>query len=428
MDTIKFLILTQGVEDMVGMKAGLELAKQRAASIGLNISFDFVETVKQYTGTTFENTTVGKGACIKPEEIAPEVLAAQIKNGKKYNIGCIIFDWDKISPRPTNPVQNGVLFDKFTIIQIPVQWYSDFTVTPHKTYSEVLSQFFLHELSHAMYFFANYANPQGSANLVDETHNQYKYTDPATPNIAWNNQQPDQYYLHLLSNLRKYWYLAQQGASAPVPTVPPLPAQRTLKYGMSGADVHQLQADLETLKYFVYPMKTTYFGTVTLGAVKALQGANGLTVDGIVGAKTFAKIAELLKKKPSSGSLIVKWATAIQKHEGFFAGSRSYRNNNPANFKVGAKLTDFMRSLGAVGVDSGGFAVFPDYATGFAALCRFLDLACSNQLISYRNTMTLKQFFAVYAPSSDNNDPDAYARAVAVDIGVSADTQIVALK
>jgi len=292
-DITKILILTQGVEDMAGLRTGTELTKQLAATIGLNLSFDFIETTKQYTGVTFENETVGKGACIKPEEIIPEVLSAQTKLSKQYNIGCIVFDWTKVTPQPTNPVQNAIIADNFTTIQIPVQWYSDLTQTPHKTYSEVFAQFLLHEISHAMFFFANALRGAG---LQDLTHYQATYKDPATPTIAWNNQQPSQYYLHLLTSLKQYWYLAQQGNVTPVPPTPPAPTQRTLRFAMSGLDVQKLQLNLKTLGYFVYPSITTYFGNVTLAAVKAMQSANGLNVDGIVGAQTFAKIDELLKK------------------------------------------------------------------------------------------------------------------------------------
>jgi hypothetical protein len=45
------------------------------------------------------------------------------------------------------------------------------------------------------------------------------------------------------------------------------------------------------------------------------------------------------------------------------AGTRSWRNKNPGNIKFGA----FAKEHGAVGADSGGFAVFPDEAAGSAA-------------------------------------------------------------
>jgi hypothetical protein len=53
----------------------------------------------------------------------------------------------------------------------------------------------------------------------------------------------------------------------------------------------------------------------------------------------------------------------IEKLEGFYPGSRSYRNNNPGNLKFGP----FAQEHGATGKDSEGFAVFPDYLTGMTA-------------------------------------------------------------
>lgn len=93
---------------------------------------------------------------------------------------------------------------------------------------------------------------------------------------------------------------ALKGIAKPKATI-----QRTLKLGMSGADVKVLQNDLKTLGYFVYPTTTTYFGNVTNKAVKDLQRANGLVSDGIVGAKTYAKIAEL-KKNSKNWNLLPK--------------------------------------------------------------------------------------------------------------------------
>jgi hypothetical protein len=43
---------------------------------------------------------------------------------------------------------------------------------------------------------------------------------------------------------------------------------------------------------------------------------------------------------------------------------------------------------------------------------------------NYPATATLYDFFAKYAPSSDNNNPKAYAESVAKQLGVSANTQI----
>lgn len=111
---------------------------------------------------------------------------------------------------------------------------------------------------------------------------------------------------------------------------------------------------------------------------------------------------------------ILAWAQAIQHYEGFFPGSRSWRNCNPGNFK----FTPYIKSLGAATQDRGGFAVFSTYPIGFTALTLFLTAACHGQLRSYKPTMTLNQFYEVYAPTSDNNAPHLYAKFVASQLGV----------
>ena len=74
-------------------------------------------------------------------------------------------------------------------------------------------------------------------------------------------------------------------------------SQRTLRKGMFGSDVQKLQEDLKYLGYLVINNTTQNFGSMTETAVVKLQRENGLTADGIVGQKTFAKIKEL-KEKP----------------------------------------------------------------------------------------------------------------------------------
>ncbi len=153
--------------------------------------------------------------------------------------------------------------------------------------------------------------------------------------------------------------------------------------------------------------------------------------------KQVMDIIEKLKGGDSPG--LVKWAEAIKKHEGWFIGSRSYRNNNPGNFR----FAPFIKELGAIGEDrkgvpvgTGGYAIFPSYNVGWEALLEFLRTAKKNQLRAYRQRAidmkrpgqvpTLGDFFAVYAPSSDNNNPLAYAEAVAKHIGngVTVETSV----
>jgi peptidoglycan hydrolase-like protein with peptidoglycan-binding domain len=187
----------------------------------------------------------------------------------------------------------------------------------------------------------------------------------------------------------------------------------TLKLGSNGYEVKKLQERLAITA-------DGSFGKGTQKAVINFQIKNGLLADGVVGYGT-RKALNIYSK-----SLIEVWAKAIQSHEGYYKGSRSYRNNNPANFKSGT-LTSFMKSLGATGVDSGGFCIFPSYEIGFKALCNFLEMACKDKLASYQSGMTLLQFYNKYAPSSDGNNTLAYAKTVAKAIGGTINTKIVEL-
>ena len=184
----------------------------------------------------------------------------------------------------------------------------------------------------------------------------------------------------------------------------------TMKFGSKGFEVKKLQERLKLVA-------DGSFGNKTKQAVIQLQKENGLVADGIVGPGT-RKLLNINAK-----SLIETWAKAIQDHEGYYKGSRSYRNNNPANFKSGT-LTSFMAGLGATGVDTGGFRIFPSYEVGFKALCSFLTMACNDELSSYRPSMTLYQFYQKYAPSSDGNNTLAYAKTVAAKLGGTINTKI----
>lgn len=77
-------------------------------------------------------------------------------------------------------------------------------------------------------------------------------------------------------------------------------AFRLLKSIKPKLDVKQLQRDLKALGYFKYPFITGVYGYITKSAVRALQRATGLVVDGVAGGLTLAKIEEL-KKKPNFG-------------------------------------------------------------------------------------------------------------------------------
>ncbi len=119
----------------------------------------------------------------------------------------------------------------------------------------------------------------------------------------------------------------------------------------------------------------------------------------------------------TANSVIDKMAAAIQSFEGWYPGSHSYRNNNPGNLV-------FAHQIGSTGADSSGKAIFPDYASGLAALKRQLAAAFSGISKFYKPSMTLYEFFNIYA-NGENSIP--YAQSVATALGVSANDTLASL-
>ena len=140
-------------------------------------------------------------------------------------------------------------------------------------------------------------------------------------------------------------------------------------------------------------------------------------------ATTSPVVAELIPNTPyiietpvKPESLLIPFANAIKDMEGYFQGSRSYKNSNPGNLKY----SSYTKSLGATGKDSGGFCIFPDYAKGFSALCQFITDAADDKLKLCKKC-TISSFIAGYAPSSDGNNPKKYSIFIAQKLKVKPD-------
>jgi hypothetical protein len=107
-------------------------------------------------------------------------------------------------------------------------------------------------------------------------------------------------------------------------------------------------------------------------------------------------------------------ALAHQKHEGWFPGSVSQRNNNPGNLR----LTPYqMSTFGAV-MGERNFAKFPTYELGLQALMGDLraKITGNSAHINYNANPTLLTYVSVYAPVGDGNAPVSYANAVIADM------------
>ncbi len=64
---------------------------------------------------------------------------------------------------------------------------------------------------------------------------------------------------------------------------------RTLRKGYTGGDVLSVQTQLQSLGYYTKSLDSVY-GNGTMAAVSAFQKKNGLSVDGLVGSRTYAKL------------------------------------------------------------------------------------------------------------------------------------------
>jgi hypothetical protein len=112
--------------------------------------------------------------------------------------------------------------------------------------------------------------------------------------------------------------------------------------------------------------------------------------------------------------LLLAIAQAIAQKEGFYvSGSIAQRNNNPGN----------LRSWGSNPIVS-GYAKFATIQDGWNALYSQINKNIGRGL-------TLNEFFAGkpgvypgYSPSSDNNQPIAYAAFVGSQVGIPVDTPL----
>jgi hypothetical protein len=122
-------------------------------------------------------------------------------------------------------------------------------------------------------------------------------------------------------------------------------------------------------------------------------------------------------------SILTNWANAIQKYEGWYIGSRSYKNNNPGNITYDAAIQ--LGMVGVTGSDGGSpnMAIFDTYENGFAGLELYITKACSGTWGLYPPGTTFLQFCNIYAGNPSNN----YINGIASEIGCNTNDIISAI-
>ncbi len=104
--------------------------------------------------------------------------------------------------------------------------------------------------------------------------------------------------------------------------------------------------------------------------------------------------------------------TAIQK----YGSTPAVRNFNPGN------IMD--TGFGGQKVPGERFTVFNSPQEGFSALVAKIQNIQNGNSKVYSPNDTLLQYISKYAPSSDNNNPQAYAQGIANNLGISINTKI----
>jgi hypothetical protein len=115
-------------------------------------------------------------------------------------------------------------------------------------------------------------------------------------------------------------------------------------------------------------------------------------------------------------SRINEFCQLIQTHEGWYEGSRSWRNNNPGNCKFSTK--GYAKKYGIVSSDMQGFAVFKTKEIGYSYLRNL-----TQQKMDANPHWNFYQFFEWYAPSTENNSKH-YADVVAMGMKTLATNSV----
>ena len=197
---------------------------------------------------------------------------------------------------------------------------------------------------------------------------------------------------------------------------------RTLKIGMTDIQIKELQKMLNENPYTIVSLEdagssgkeTFFFGNATKSALIRYQQSNNLNPTGLFDQETMN-----FANKRVFGDRLHEWALAIQSFEGYYKGSKSYRNNNPGNIRYSG-----MFAAMALRNDGTNFCVFETYEKGLDALKVLLKRAATGLSSVYKPNDTLLQFYSKYAPSSDGNYPSTYAAYIAKSLGVTVDTKI----
>ncbi len=109
-------------------------------------------------------------------------------------------------------------------------------------------------------------------------------------------------------------------------------------------------------------------------------------------------------------------SATIQQVEGYYPGSLAYTNNNPGNLVY----TSYYASAYGATQGAGGFAKFPDYATGYAAMQHQIQVDAARG-------DSISDLTYSWLGSGTGGDSASYAATIASALGVDPSTSVQSL-
>lgn len=181
---MKITLLRNLIKDNATVTGGISLVKIRLASINFPVEITEKTIDRNFSTFAFSNPTIGSGNCVNPIEILQEVTGSE-------DIAFLIFNNEGLNPKPLNPLHSNNIKGKATPCQMCEEWYEETTIDPNNPPESVFSDFFLHEICHAMYYLLQIQSQ-------DKTH--FQAQDP-----AYSQKSNNDWYLHLITTLMPAW-------------------------------------------------------------------------------------------------------------------------------------------------------------------------------------------------------------------------------
>jgi hypothetical protein len=155
-----------------------------------------------------------------------------------------------------------------------------------------------------------------------------------------------------------------------------------------------------------YDQLPSQMETMVGGVNRNFNISNSTTVNTAIQNTYTPALNKVLPSSPTGRKLLL---TAQAKHEGFKPGNISYDLKNPGNFREAVGGIP-IKGKGTGNATRAGFVEFNTFEDGILASSIQLDIILVGKSKNYPLNPTLFEYISKYAPTSDNNNVDAYVK------------------